>query len=97
LPNCFSSCSPAACRRKGFWCPFRKLQDARAGLEVFAGAALSQDLAVADSERARCIALNRYTGGLVTYLDVVTAQQSLLSNQRRAAPIQGGQLVASVM
>jgi len=74
-----------------------RLEDALADLEVFAGAAKSQDKAVADSDRALNIALNRYTGGLVTYLDVVTAQQSLLANQREAAQIQGGQLVSSVM
>jgi outer membrane protein TolC len=73
------------------------VEDALAGLQVFAGAANSQASAVADSQRALNIALNRYTGGLITYLDVVTAQQSLLSNQREAAQIQGGQLVASVM
>ena len=76
---------------------FQEVEDALAGLEVFATAAKSQDTAVADSQRALNIAMNRYTGGLVTYLDVVTAQQSLLSNQREAAQIQGGQLVASVM
>jgi outer membrane protein, multidrug efflux system len=76
---------------------FQEVEDALAGLEVFATAAKSQDTAVADSQRALTIALNRYTGGLVTYLDVVTSQQSLLSNQREAAQIQGGQLVASVM
>jgi NodT family efflux transporter outer membrane factor (OMF) lipoprotein len=76
---------------------FQEVEDALAGLEVFAGAAKSQSAAVADSQRALNIALNRYTGGLVTYLDVVTAQQSLLSNQREAAQIQGGQLVSSVM
>ena len=76
---------------------FQEAEDALAGLEVFATAAKSQATAVADSQRALNIALNRYTGGLVTYLDVVTAQQSLLSNQREAAQIQGGQLVASVM
>jgi multidrug efflux system outer membrane protein len=76
---------------------FQEVEDALAGLNVFAIAAKSQDSAVADSQRALNIALNRYTGGLVTYLDVVTAQQSLLSNQREAAQIQGGQLVASVM
>jgi outer membrane protein TolC len=64
---------------------------------VFANAAKSQDSAVADSQRALNIALNRYTGGLVTCLDVVTAQQRLPSNQPEAAQIQGGQLVASVM
>jgi NodT family efflux transporter outer membrane factor (OMF) lipoprotein len=76
---------------------FQEVEDALAGLQVFAGAAKSQSTAVADSQRALDIALNRYTGGLVTYLDVVTAQQSLLSNQREAAQIQGSQLVASVM
>jgi NodT family efflux transporter outer membrane factor (OMF) lipoprotein len=76
---------------------FQEVEDALTGLDVLATAAKSQDSAVADSQRALEIALNRYTGGLVTYLDVVTAQQSLLSNQREAAQIQGGQLVASVM
>jgi len=76
---------------------FQEVEDALAGLDVFASAGKSQDTAVADSQSALNIALNRYTGGLVTYLDVVTAQQSLLSNQREAAQIQGGQLVASVM
>jgi multidrug efflux system outer membrane protein len=76
---------------------FQEVEDALAGLEVLAQAEKSQDSAVADSQRAMNIALNRYTGGLVTYLDVVTAQQSLLANQREAAQIQGGQLVASVM
>jgi len=76
---------------------FQEVEDALAGLQVFAGAAKSQATAVENSQRALDIALNRYTGGLVTYLDVVTAQQSLLSNQREAAQIQGGQLVSSVM
>lgn len=76
---------------------FQEVEDALSGLQVFAAAAQSQDRAVADSQRALNIALNRYTGGLVTYLDVVTAQQSLLANQRQSAQIQGGQLVASVM
>ena len=75
---------------------FQEVEDDLAGLEVFAGGAKSQDRAVAESQRALDIALNRYTGGLVTYLDVVTAQQTLLSNQREAAQIRGGRLVASV-
>jgi multidrug efflux system outer membrane protein len=76
---------------------FQQVEDALAGLQVFFGAAQSQSRAVADSQRALDIALDRYTGGLVTYLDVVTAQETLLSNQRQAAQIEGGQLVASVM
>ena len=76
---------------------FQEVEDALSGLGVFATARQSQDTAVADSQRALNIAMDRYTGGLVTYLDVVTAQQSLLSNERQNAQIRGGQLVTSVM
>ncbi len=36
------------------------------------------------------LANDRYTGGLDTYLDVITAQQTLLANQRQAVQIQCG-------
>ena len=36
-------------------------------------------------------------GGLVNYLDVVSAQQILLSNEQEAAIIQGQRLVTSVL
>src|SRR5262249_13923524 len=52
--------------------------------------------AVADSQRFLNIANDRYVGGLVTYLDVVTAEQTLLTNQRLATQIQGQRLVTSV-
>ncbi|HEY7190902.1 MAG TPA: RND transporter, partial [Vicinamibacterales bacterium] len=42
------------------------------------------------------IANIQYTGGLVSYLQVVTAQTSLLQNQRSAIDILTRRLVASV-
>jgi len=39
----------------------------------------------------------RYTGGLVTYLDVITAQEQVLTNERLATQIQGQRLVTSVL
>jgi outer membrane protein TolC len=45
---------------------FQEVEDGLSGLEVFANAAKSQDTAVADSQRALNIAMDRYTGGLVT-------------------------------
>jgi len=39
----------------------------------------------------------RYTGGLVTYLDVITAQEQVLGNERLATQIQGQRLVTSVL
>jgi len=68
-----------------------EVEDALAGLEVFATAAKSQDAAVADSQRAADIALNRIQAGLVTYLDVVTAQQASFPINARPRRIQGGQ------
>ncbi len=75
---------------------FQQVEDALSGLEALHNAALSQQKAVADSERALNLANLRYTGGLVTYLDVITAQETLLNNQRLAAQLLGQQMVTSV-
>jgi outer membrane protein TolC len=42
------------------------------------------------------IANDRYTGGLVTYLDVINAQETYLDAQRLATQILGQRLVTSV-
>jgi len=39
--------------------------------------------------RALDIANDRYVGGLTTYLDVITAQSTLLSNERLATQLLG--------
>src|SRR6266851_4168164 len=49
------------------------------------------------ARRTLDIASNRYTGGLVSYLDVVNAQQNLLNNEQELAVIQGQKLVTSVL
>ncbi|HXA47665.1 MAG TPA: efflux transporter outer membrane subunit [Burkholderiaceae bacterium] len=51
---------------------------------------------VSSSQRVLDLANDRYTGGLDTYLDVITAQQTLLTNQRQAVQIQGQQMLTSV-
>ena len=51
---------------------------------------------VHSSQRVLDLANDRYTGGLDTYLDVITAQQSLLTNQRQTVQIQGQQMLTSV-
>jgi multidrug efflux system outer membrane protein len=48
------------------------------------------------AQRALQISNDRYTGGLVTYLDVITAEQNLLDAQRLATQILGQRLVTSV-
>lgn len=51
---------------------------------------------VRSSQRVLDLANDRYEGGLDTYLDVITAQQTLLTNQRQAVQIQGQQMLTSV-
>jgi outer membrane protein, multidrug efflux system len=76
---------------------FQEVQDNITGLEVLASARQSQADAVSSAQKQLDIATSRYVGGLVNYLDVVSAQQNLLSNQQEAAVIQGQRLVTSVL
>ena len=76
---------------------FQQVEDALAGLDALASASDSQLRAVGDAERSLTLANARYTGGLVTYLDVITAQEQVLSNERLATQIQGQRLVTSVL
>ena len=76
---------------------FREVQDDITGLQVLDAARVSQAAAVEASRRQLDIANSRYVGGLVNYLDVVSAQQNLLSNEQQAAIIQGQRLVTTVL
>ena len=76
---------------------FREVQDDVTGLQVLSSARQSQADAVDSARRQLDIATSRYVGGLVNYLDVVSAQQNLLSNEQEAAIIQGQRLVTSVL
>ena len=76
---------------------FQQVEDALSGLSALASASSSQERAVEDAGRSLTLANARYTGGLVTYLDVITAQEQVLNNERLAAQIQGQRLVMSVL
>jgi outer membrane protein TolC len=75
---------------------FQQVEDGLSGLALLNQAAKTQRAAVADSRRALDIANNRYVGGVTTYLDVITAQSTLLSNERLATQLLGQQMVTSV-
>lgn len=76
---------------------FQQVEDALSGLNALARASDSQRRAVEDADRSLTLANARYTGGLVTYLDVITAQQQVLTNKRLATEIQGQRLTTSVL
>jgi NodT family efflux transporter outer membrane factor (OMF) lipoprotein len=74
----------------------KEVEDGLSELITLNGASEQADRAVKSSQRALDLANDRYTGGLVNYLDVVTAEAQVLANQRQAAQIRGQQLLAAV-
>ena len=72
------------------------VQDSIASLDAINRARLSQRAAVDAAARALEIANNRYTGGLASALDVVTAQQSLLNAQRTLVGLDGNRLIETI-
>ncbi|MGH9744275.1 MAG: efflux transporter outer membrane subunit [Candidatus Acidiferrum sp.] len=83
--------------RQSVLAAFQEVQDDVTGLTVLGQARDTQQLAVDAARRTLDLSLDRYKGGLVSYLDVVTAQQNLLVNEQEAAVIQGQRLVTSVL
>jgi NodT family efflux transporter outer membrane factor (OMF) lipoprotein len=66
------------------------------GLATLERAGRQANASVSSAQRAFDIATDRYKGGVDTYLDVITAQQILLTNQRQAVQIQGQQFATAV-
>jgi NodT family efflux transporter outer membrane factor (OMF) lipoprotein len=75
---------------------FQEVEDGISNLSTLSQALSTQAAAVDDSRRALDIANNRYVGGVTTYLDVITAQTTLLNNQRLQTQLLGQQMVSSV-
>ena len=76
---------------------FQEVQDGISNLDTLSKALSTQAAAVADAKRALDIANDRYVGGVTNYLDVITAQTTLLSNQRLQTQLLGQQMVSSVL
>ncbi len=76
---------------------FQQVEDNLAALRVLEKETQSQRAAVVAAERSLELSTNRYTGGLVTYLEVVTAQSAALANQRAAVDILRRRMDASVL
>ena len=75
---------------------FQQVEDGLSGLALLDQAAKTQQAAVADSRRALQLANDRYVGGVTTYLDVITAQSTLLTNERLATQLLGQQMTTAV-
>ena len=75
---------------------FQQVEDNLAALRILSQQIEQQDAAVAAAQRYLAIASDRYQLGLDPYLDVITAQTTLLSNQQTAATLRMQQLTDSV-
>lgn len=75
---------------------FQQVEDGISNLSTLSQALSTQAAAVEDARKALEIANNRYVGGVTNYLDVITAQTTLLSNQRLETQLLGQQLVNTV-
>jgi outer membrane protein, multidrug efflux system len=75
---------------------FQEVEDGISNLSTLSQALTTQGAAVEDARRALAIANNRYVGGVTTYLDVITAQTTLLTSERLHTQLLGQQMVSSV-
>ena len=74
----------------------QEAEDGITGMAALDRATTQARIAITSAEQVLDIATSRYEGGIATYLEVITAQQALLSNERLAAQLQGQLLLTSV-
>jgi NodT family efflux transporter outer membrane factor (OMF) lipoprotein len=75
---------------------FQEVEDNLAALRILNDEASTQNAAVDSARRSLAISTNRYKGGVTTYLEVLTAQTTQLSNERTQTDITTRQFAASV-
>jgi outer membrane protein, multidrug efflux system len=75
---------------------FQQVEDGISNLSTLSQAIATQAAAVEDARRALEIANNRYVGGVTNYLDVITAETTLLNSERLQTQLLGQQMVSSV-
>ncbi len=82
--------------RENVLAAFVQVEDNAAAVRILAEEAAQQTEAVAASERLLSLAQSRYSGGITTYLEVVTAQNVALANERAAVDLLTRRMAASV-
>ena len=75
---------------------FQEVEDNLAALRILSRELEQQEAAVKSSERNLTLATDRYKSGIDSYLNVITAQTTLLINQRTTLNLRMQELTASV-
>jgi NodT family efflux transporter outer membrane factor (OMF) lipoprotein len=82
--------------RKAVLTAFQQVEDNLAALRILSREIRQQDSAVMSAQRNLQISTARYRAGIDPYLDVITAQTTLLGNQQTAVELRRQQMTASV-
>jgi NodT family efflux transporter outer membrane factor (OMF) lipoprotein len=85
-----------AAYRESVLTAFQNVEDNLSSLRILSDEATQQSAAVAAAERSLTLAQNRYNGGITSYLEVITAENAALANERTAVDLAVRRLVASV-
>jgi NodT family efflux transporter outer membrane factor (OMF) lipoprotein len=85
-----------AAYRESVLTAFQNVEDNLAALRILSDEATQQSAAVAAAERSLTLAQNRYNGGITSYLEVITAENAALANERTAVDLAVRRLIASV-
>jgi NodT family efflux transporter outer membrane factor (OMF) lipoprotein len=75
---------------------FQEVEDNLVALRLLEEESRTEDAAVAAARHSLELSTNRYKGGVATYLEVITAQTTALTDQRTAVEIGGRRMLASV-
>jgi len=75
---------------------FQEVEDNLAALRILEQEAAVQEEVVAAARRTVELTNNQYQAGVVSYINVIVAQTTLLANERSAAAVLGRRLTASV-
>ena len=76
---------------------FEEVEDNLAALGILEREAAAQDEAVKSAEEVVTLTLNQYRAGTVSYLNVVVAQATALTNEVNAVGIRGRRMIASAL
>jgi NodT family efflux transporter outer membrane factor (OMF) lipoprotein len=76
---------------------FQEVEDNLAALRILEQESAKQQEATAAAESSLELAMNRYKGGLVTYLEVITAQSIALANERTEVDLLRRRMDATVL
>jgi NodT family efflux transporter outer membrane factor (OMF) lipoprotein len=86
----------AAAYKQAILTAFQGVEDNLAAMRVLEAEDLQENRAVESAQRSVKLAIDRYKGGVDTYLDVITAEATALSNESTAVDILTRRMTAAV-